>query len=102
MFAIAVSSEAIASAVKIAAAAHFRRSGGRPLVAAGLFTEIVSVDIFVGISRPSRCSPDTGRPAGSRLHDAYARSRAGEHWSAAAALCGRLEVAPVRARVHIL
>jgi hypothetical protein len=45
MFAIAVSSEAIASAVKMAAAAHLRRCAGRPLIAIGPFAEIVSVDI---------------------------------------------------------
>jgi hypothetical protein len=45
MFAIAVSSEAIARAVKIAAAAHLRRSAGRPLIATGPSAEIISVDI---------------------------------------------------------
>jgi hypothetical protein len=45
MFAIAVSSDAIASAVKIAVAAHLRRSAGRPSIATDRFAEIVSVDI---------------------------------------------------------
>src|SRR5260221_3120548 len=48
IFAIAVSSEAIASAVKIAAAAHPRRSAGRPSTAAGRSAEIISVDIPKG------------------------------------------------------
>jgi hypothetical protein len=45
MLAIAVSSDAIASAVKIAAAAHPRRSAGRPSVTVSPSAEIVSVDI---------------------------------------------------------
>ena len=45
MFAIAVSSEAIARAVKMAAAAHRRRCAGRPLIATGPSAEIVSIDI---------------------------------------------------------
>jgi hypothetical protein len=45
MFAIAVSSDAIASAVKIAAAAHLWRSAGRPSIVTGPFAEIISVDI---------------------------------------------------------
>src|SRR5258708_303236 len=45
MFAIAVSSDAIASAVKIAAAAHLRRSVKTPSMATSSFAEIVSVDI---------------------------------------------------------
>jgi hypothetical protein len=45
MFAIAVSSDAIASAMKIAAAAHLRCFASRPSIAIGAFTEIVSVDI---------------------------------------------------------
>jgi hypothetical protein len=45
MFAIAVSSDAIASAVKIAAPAHRRRSAGRPSIITGPIAEIISVDI---------------------------------------------------------
>jgi hypothetical protein len=45
MFAIAVSSDAIASAVKIAAAAHRWRSAGRPSATTGPFAETISVDI---------------------------------------------------------
>src|SRR5271166_3596580 len=56
MFAIAVSSDAIASAVKIAAAAHLRRSAARLLIAIGAFAEIVSVDI-AGLSN----MPDVAR-----------------------------------------
>jgi hypothetical protein len=48
MFAIAVSSDAIASAVKIAAAAQPRRPAGRPSIATGLSAAIVSVDIQKG------------------------------------------------------
>src|SRR6202140_4814080 len=73
MLAIAVSSEAIASAVKIAAAAQFRRSAGRPSLAAGLFAEIVSVDIPGGSPDAWRCSANAGGAAGGSLHDAYAR-----------------------------
>jgi hypothetical protein len=45
MFAIAVSSDAIASAMKIAAAAHLRCLASGPAIATGAFTEIASVDI---------------------------------------------------------
>src|SRR5258705_12901182 len=41
MFAIAVSSDATASAVKIAATAQRRRSAGRPSCGDGLFAELV-------------------------------------------------------------
>src|ERR1700676_652011 len=57
MLAIAVSSEAMVSAVKIAVTAHFRRSAGRPSTAAGLFAEIISVDIRAA---PFECR-DVGR-----------------------------------------
>jgi hypothetical protein len=43
-----VSSEAIATAVKIAADAHPRRSAGKPSIAAGRSAEIISVDIEKG------------------------------------------------------
>src|ERR1700722_11850477 len=56
MFAIAVSSDAIASAVKIAAAAHLRRFAARLSIAAGAFAEIVSVDI-----RQTSNTPDVVR-----------------------------------------
>jgi hypothetical protein len=45
MFAIAVSSDAIARVVKMAAAAHLRRPAARPSIATGSFAEIVSADI---------------------------------------------------------
>ncbi len=43
MLAIAVSSAAIASAVKIARTAHRLRSGGKPSVAGDCFAEIASI-----------------------------------------------------------
>jgi hypothetical protein len=46
MFAIAVSSDAIARAVKMAAAAHLRRSPDRSSIVTGPFAVIVSVDIL--------------------------------------------------------
>src|ERR1700676_424870 len=77
MLAIAVSSEAIARAVKIAAAAQFRRSAGKPSIAAGISAEIVSVDIRNGLPIPG-CRADTGRPAGGSVHAAYATGNVGE------------------------
>src|SRR2546423_13822759 len=53
MLAIAVSSEAIASAVKIAATAQRRSSGGRPSMGAGGGGfAVVSSDIRSGLSTP--------------------------------------------------
>src|SRR5713226_8526588 len=77
MFAIAVSSEAIATAVKMAAAAHPRRSAGRPSIAAGPSAEMISVDIREGLQL-SGCSTDNGQPAGGSLHAAYARGDSGD------------------------
>src|ERR1700716_2519217 len=51
MLAMAVSSDAIASAVKMAATAHLRRSAGRPSIAAGRSAEIVSVAIPTRLPR---------------------------------------------------
>ena len=45
MFAIAVSNDAIAGAMKMAAAAPLGRSLGRSLIVTGSFAEILSVDI---------------------------------------------------------
>ena len=53
MLAIAVSSEAIASAVKIAATAQRRSSGGKPSMGAGVGSfAVVSSDIRSGLSTP--------------------------------------------------
>src|SRR5882757_3567369 len=79
MFAIAVSSDAIATAVKMAAAAHPRRSAGRPSIAAGSLAEIISVDIREGLQL-SGCSTDSGRTAVGSLHAAYATRHAGGGW----------------------
>ena len=82
MFAIAVSSEAIASAVKIAATAQRRSSGGRPSIGvdAGGFA-VASEDIQSGSPRqgavaPSAaCTTEAARATGTLLHDAYAKRR---------------------------
>jgi hypothetical protein len=71
MFAIAVSSDAIARAVKMAAAAYLRRSAGRPSISTGPLAEMISVDIRK-LSNFSGCSADAGQPAGDTLHGAYA------------------------------
>jgi hypothetical protein len=72
MFAIAVSSDAIASEVKMAAAAHLRRSAGKPSIAASPSAEIVSVDIRKKPSKQAGCSTDAGQPAARPMHAAYA------------------------------
>src|SRR4249920_423136 len=82
MFAIAVSSEAIASAVKIAATAQRRSSGGKPSIGvdAGGFA-VASDDIQSGSPRqgavaPSAaCTTATARATGTMLHNAYAKRR---------------------------
>src|SRR5690242_6974760 len=58
ILAIAVSSDAIASAVKIAATAQRLRSGGRPSIGAAGFE--VSADILSGYPRRSRRRPSAG------------------------------------------
>src|SRR5215207_7725687 len=82
MFAIAVSSEASASAVKIAATAQRRSSGGRPSIGAGGDGfAVVSSDIRFGLSTPgavapsAACTTDAARATGTPLHDAYAKER---------------------------
>jgi hypothetical protein len=54
MFAIAVSSEAIASAVKIAATAQRRSSGGKPSIGADDGFEVTSADIGFGLHAMGR------------------------------------------------
>src|SRR5207253_2943939 len=78
--AIAVSSEAIGSAVKIAATAQRRSSGGRPSMGAGVGGfAVVSSDIRSGLSTPgavaptAACTTDTAHATGTPLHDAYAK-----------------------------
>src|SRR5258705_9187789 len=71
MLAIAVSSDAIASAAKMATAAHLRRSAGRSSITTGPFAEIISVDTRKAL-QPSGCSAEPGRPAVDALHAAYA------------------------------
>ena len=82
MLAIAVSSEASASAVKIAATAQRLSSGGRPSIPgwAGGFA-VVTSDILIGLSTAGAgnalkgaCTTDTGRSTGTPLHDAYAKA----------------------------
>src|ERR1700742_2792974 len=81
--AIAVSSDAIASAVKIAAIAQRRRSVGRPSMtgAAAGFAASVSVDISENApgwrrsAPPGRCTTDGGRSPEGPLHNAYAAGR---------------------------
>src|SRR6478672_8210902 len=81
MFAIAVSSEAIASAVKIAATAQRRSSEGKPSIGvdAGGFA-VASDDIQSGSPRqgavaPSAaCTTATARATGTMLHNAYAKA----------------------------
>src|SRR3954463_15580269 len=80
MLAIAVSSEASASAVKIAATAQRLSSGGRPSMpdAAGGFAGAAS-DIRIGLSTPggvptAACTTDAGHATGTPLHDAYAKA----------------------------
>src|SRR3979411_2412675 len=77
MFAIAVSSDAIARAVKMAAAAHLRRSAGRPSIATGPLAEIVSVAIRETLQYAGR-SGGTGQPTGDSLHAGYASCPAWE------------------------
>src|SRR4051812_29395251 len=71
MLAIAVSSDAIASAVKMATAAHLRRSAGRPSITTGPLAETISVDIRKAL-RLSGCGAEPDRPAVDALHAAYA------------------------------
>src|SRR5207249_4966245 len=73
-------SEASASAVKIAATAQRRSSGGKPSmgVGAGGFA-VVSSDIRLGLSTPGAVAPtaasttDAAQATGTPLHDAYAK-----------------------------
>ncbi len=82
MFAIAVSSEAIASAVKIAATAQRLSSGGKPSIGvdAGGFA-VASDDIKSGSPRQgavaptAACTTEAARATGALLHDAYAKRR---------------------------
>src|SRR5207244_9271246 len=80
--AIAVSSEASASAVKIAATAQRRSSGGRPSIGAGAGGfAVVSSDIRSGSPRlgavapAAACTTDAPRTTGTPLHDAYAKEQ---------------------------
>src|SRR3954471_12394578 len=80
MLAIAVSSDAIASAVKIAATAQRRSSGGRPSSGAGAGgCAVVSSDIRQGSPRrgavapTAACTTDVVQATGTPLHDAYAK-----------------------------
>src|SRR6185369_6952279 len=91
MLAIAVSSEASASAVKIAATAQRRSSGGKPSIGAGTGGfAVVSGDIRSGSPRrgavapDAACTTDAGQATGTPLHDAYAKGlrRIGEAPSA--------------------
>src|ERR1700712_3152392 len=84
MLAIAVSSDAIASAVKIAAAAQRRRSAGRPSNGAGLFSGTAisatsdtwgNPNQFDAIASSPRCIAGEKHPAEADLHKAYALSR---------------------------
>src|SRR5258705_5408844 len=84
--AIAVSSEAIASAVKIAATAQRRSSGGRPSIGAGAGGfAVVSSDIRSGSPRRgavapiAACTTDVARATGTPLHDAYAKGWPARH-----------------------
>src|SRR5204863_6251646 len=75
--AIAVSSEAIASAVKIAATAQRRSSGGRPSMVVTDGFAVVSSDIRQGSPRgavapTAACTTDAAQATGTPLHDAYA------------------------------
>src|SRR5437879_1978588 len=77
MLAIAVSSDAIASAVKIAATAQRRSSGGKPSIGAGGFA-VLSADILPGslggaIAPMAACTTDKRRATGAALHAAYAK-----------------------------
>src|SRR3954469_19649873 len=80
MLAIAVSSEAIASAVKIAATAQRRSSGGSPSMGAG-GCAVVSSDIRQGSPRrgavapTAACTTDAVQATGTALHDAYAKEQ---------------------------
>src|SRR6185369_420542 len=85
MFAIAVSSEAIARAVKIAAAAHLRRSAGRSPIATDPSAEIISVDIRKAPAWSIKWR--RGALAGDPLHAASA-NRPGAGGLAAFALIG--------------
>src|SRR6185295_12210981 len=78
ILAIAVSSEAIASAVKIAATAQRLSSGGKPSM--GGFSAASAV-ILAGSPRQgavapyAACTTDTARATATPLHDAYAKGR---------------------------
>src|SRR6185295_18918767 len=91
MFAIAVSSEAIARAVKIAAAAHLRRSAGRPPIATGPSAEIISVDIRKAPAWSIKWR--RGARAGDPLHAASA-NRPGQRRQAARVLLQILDYRP--------
>src|SRR5439155_1359493 len=88
--AIAVSSEAIARAVKIAATAQRLSSGGRPSMVAPDGLAVVSADISLGLSTPgavaptAACTTDTAQATGTPLHDAYAK-----RWQRIAEKCPR-------------
>src|ERR1700733_2285177 len=81
--AMAVSSEAIASAVKIAATAHRRRSGGKPsMTGDACFAAVASVAIPQNspdrrrvVPSPAGCTMDRQPPTDTMLHDAYAEAQ---------------------------
>ncbi len=73
MLAIAVSSDASASAVKIAATAQRLSSGGRPSMGAADDFEVASADILSGSPRQGGCAlcgVYYGRATSHRLFDA--------------------------------
>src|SRR5947209_16562039 len=81
ILAIAVSSEASASVVKIAATAQRRSSGGRPSIGGTDGFTVVGSNIAIGFSARDQaplgaCTTDAGRATGARLHDAYANRMA--------------------------
>src|ERR1700722_9870667 len=94
MLAIAVSSEAIASAVKIAAMAHRLRSQGKPSVTGpeGGLAVVTSVGISSGspdrmaMAPQAAGTPEKPRPPAVLVHDAYAIHRPG-HGSSARLRC---------------
>src|SRR5437588_9713102 len=84
ILAIAVSSEASASVVKIAATAQRLSSGGRPSIGGTDGFIAVGSNIAIGFSAPAgadapsaACTTDGRRSTGVRLHDAYAKGRRG-------------------------
>src|ERR1700685_4634133 len=81
MLAIAVSSEAMARAVKIAATAHRRRSRGKPSIAGMTLPFAAAVSCDIPQSSPpgdsashhlAGCTMDRTPSTGAPLHDAYA------------------------------